>query len=192
MDAVATMGDFLPPESGGRDAVHVAVFSATSTGHLAPGQHVALVENGTKDAIVSAIGKHIGIVDPFLRNAVPPGTRIWIYLYPRSITGLSHRWSHPAFDDTDDETYHPPTQKLRSEQWLRSFVAQADCPPYEQVIAAAARIADGYNDGWDDDCMHFDGYDAHGDIPAEFWDHVEVVLGRPIRGKRPRYFSCSC
>jgi hypothetical protein len=47
-------------------------------------------------------------------------------------------------------------------------------------------------DGWSpDEYLHFDGEDAHGEIPDEFWTHLEVVTGeRPPY--RPKYFSCSC
>ena len=35
--------------------------------------------------------------------------------------------------------------------------------------------------------------DAHGDIPEEFWGHVENVLGRKIPARRrAKYFTCSC
>lgn len=29
-------------------------------------------------------------------------------------------------------------------------------------------------------------------LDPEFWDHIEVVIGRPISGTRATYFSCSC
>jgi hypothetical protein len=46
--------------------------------------------------------------------------------------------------------------------------------------------------GWSpDEYMHFDGRDAHGEIPPEFWQHVEIVLGyKPEHS--PSSFSCSC
>lgn len=191
-DAVATMGDILPDDAGGRDAVHVAVFSAVSEERLFPGQDVALGSLEGRDATVRSVGEHIGIVDPFVKQPVPAGARFWVYLYPRSITGLSHRWMHPAFEGNSGAAYSPPANKLASEQWLRNFCANADCPRYEIVLAEASKVADGNNPAWDDGYLHFNDYDAHGDIPPEFWDHVEVVLGRPIKGRKPSYFSCSC
>ena len=195
-DAVATMGGLLPDNVAGRDAVHVAVFSATAReGTLFPGQHVAIVSLSEQDAIVSATAEHqtVGIVDPFLRAPVHPGQRFWVYLYPRTITALSHRWSHPAFEATDS-VYVPPSDKLKSEEWLRDFVSRTDCPSYEEVMGLAAHFAQtGDADGYGGtEYLLVRGSDAHGDIPPEFWDHAEVVLGRKIPGERPAYFSCSC
>lgn len=195
-DAVATMGGILPDDAGGRDAVHVAVFSAIAETRVYPGEGVAVLERGERDTKVmlsrAEIDKSVGIVDPFIRGAVEAGARFWVYLYPRTITALSHRWSHPAFEGAES-SYAPPSAKIASEQWLKDFVAHADCPSYHAVLAAAERVANG-EDGsdFDPEYLHFNGEDAHGEIPSEFWDHVQVVLGRPIRGRKAKYFSCSC
>ena len=192
-DAVATMGMILPDDAGGRDAVHVAVFSAVSDERLSPGQHVSPVgsQSGMDVNVCSAGNKGIGIVDPFVAGMIPIGERFWVYLYPRTITALSHRWSHPAFEATET-VYTPPADKLVSEQWLRDFCERSDCPGYETVLGAASEVVDGGVVGWSAEHLHFNDRDAHGDIPDEFWDHVEVVLGRPIQGERAKYFSCSC
>lgn len=88
-DAVSTMGTILPEDVGGRDAVHVAVVAATALKKLAPAADVGIdAEGNAHDS-----GKLIGIVDPFLKSLVMPGQRFWLYLYPRTITGLSHRCS---------------------------------------------------------------------------------------------------
>lgn len=195
MDAVATMGGLLPAEAWGRDAVHVAVFSAYSTEPLKPGQRVAILnEEGGKDMRVRSDGTHVGIVDPFLSAVVERGERFWVYLYPRTITALSHRWSHPAFEATAS-VYSPPSDKLRSEEWLRDFCAHNDCPEYESVLAKAARFIRSGDNGasWaDNEYLHFNGQDAHASIPPEFWDHVETIIGQKAVGEKPKYFSCSC
>ena len=195
-DAVATMGNVLPEDAGGRDAVHVAVFSAIADSRLFPSEEIAIVEQGERDTKVRSarhdeVDRSVGIVDPFLRGVIEPGTRFWVYLYPRTITALAHRWSHPSFEDTGS-VYSPPSTKLASEQWLRDFVARTDCPSYEHVMALAADRADGCDDDPDSDYLLVRGQDAHGEIPPEFWDHIQVMLGRPIRGRRAEYFSCSC
>lgn len=187
-DAVATMGGLLPEDAGGRDAVHVAVFSAASDDKVFPGQHVGIAAKGSVDVMVSPnAGGKIGIVDPFLNGVIFPGQRFWVYLYPRTITGLSHRWSHPAFG-VDDGLYSVPAEKLAAEKWLREWTASSDCPGYDWFIAEAEKIVEGGGDEY----LTVIGNDAHGDIPDEAWRNAEIVLGRRIKGERAKYFSCSC
>lgn len=129
----------------------------------------------------------LGIVDPFLGAKVKPGQRFWLVVYPRQITSLRHVWTHPAFPSAEVAAT-PQNDKAASEKWLREFIASADCPDYETVIAKAL-----HNDSWSKEYLHFDGIDAHGEIPPEFWGHVEVVTGRKIdQEDRAEYFSCSC
>lgn len=181
-DAVATMGTILTDDVGGRDAVHVAVVAVAAGSMFSPGQHVSL----SPDRSTAVTGDDpIGIVDPFLDRRVQRGERFWLYLYPRTITSLCHNWTHPAFaDSAAAAAYNPPSQKLMSEKWLRDFLGRSDCPDYETVLALAVN-----ND--EDDYLLVRGSDAHGEIPPEFWEHVEIVIGRKIT-KRPSFFSCSC
>ena len=196
-DAVATMGDILPDDASGRDAVHVAVVSVMATEKLQPGQDIGIGELRGRDYVASTASKNIGIVDPFLKLCVSPGERCWLYLYPRSITGLNHHWTHPAFpaEDKPASSYVPPSAKLISEQWLRDFCTSADCPGYDTVMRVIenGRINDGddFSGRIDGEYIHFNGSDAHGEIPPEFWVHVQNVLGYEPKQK-PIYFSCSC
>lgn len=189
-DAVATMGAILPDDAGGRDAVHVAVISAIAGHGLLPSDDVGFVEiNGQGEhTAVANVTPLLGIVDPFIKGRVKMGQRFWLYLYPRTITGLSHRWTHPAFPDDTGMVYGTPRQRLAAEQWIRNFVARSDSPGYEELMANAAAMADA---GGDEYGMRF-GHDCSGEIPDEFWVKAEIVLGRPIPGKRPTYFSCAC
>lgn len=213
-DAVATMGGLLPDDAGGRDAVHVAVVSAVSEIRLRPGQDVGVEITEGRDVkarVVSSTTQGVGIVDPYLSAIVEPGQRFWLYLYPRSITGLNHNWSHPAFPDVQAKAssgiYSPPGQVMASEQWLRNFCEANDAPSYDYLMEIVAQIADGksrgggeysrgddYDHGWHHDGEYLVtlGSDAHCEIPPELWTHVENVLGRKIAGAKATYFSCSC
>jgi hypothetical protein len=188
-DATATLGTIIT-ETGLRDAVHVAIFSVEAGEYLHPGDHVGLLSDG-----VTACRKRepiIGIVDPFLPDSLEPGECFWLYLYPRTVTGLQHVWQHPAFDKEEMES--------DSEKWLKDFIASSDCPGYNTVIRAACSERDkqvyddddvyGYNEG---NYIHFNGADAHGEIPDEFWTHLEIITGKKFGpDKRAKYFSCSC
>lgn len=202
-DAVATMGAVLPDDAGGRDAVHVAVISAVAGHKLSPGEHVGFREAPGLHEGTAGIGvAPIGIVDPFIDGDVRLGERFWLYLYPRTITGLTHRWTHPAFSDDAGTAYNTPSQKLAAEQWLRSHIEPFD--DYDTLLAVINKMADGANSyypdkdndyhgyGWGDGYLTVYGGDAGGEIPDEFWIMAEIVLGRPIKGPRPTYFSCSC
>ena len=207
-DAVATMGNILPEDAGGRDAVHVAVFSAYADIQLHPSQHIGIVsppnENGDTKVGVMKDGL-IAIVDPFLPHPVKAGERFWAYLYPRTITALSHKWSHPSFETTDT-VYTNPAAKLASEIWLKEYCESNDCPDYDTMIDIASQMGDGRTrgmfketDGWydgvswsvDSDYLILNGMDGHAEIPVEFWKHAEIVVGKSIK-MRPEYFSCSC
>lgn len=181
-----------PPEGAARDAIHVAVVPMVAAVALQPGQHVG-VQNGK--AIPSGTDVLVGVVDPFLSDAVKAGNRFWLFLTPNTVTGMRHHWSHPLFADADQR---PKATKAESEAWLREFARTADCPSFNILIAAASGDAISCvdprhygtyeNDG---EYLFFSGRDAHGEIPDEFWDHVENFTGRscPLRAK---WFSCSC
>jgi hypothetical protein len=205
-DAVATMGAILPDDVGGRDAVHVAVIAVKASGNrIYPGAEVGVKLTAEGYIASPTMSPHVGIVDPFIKGAIGHGARFWLYLYPRSITGLNHSWTHPEFPDTDALPL-AGGEASASERWLREFIASADCPDYDDMINILKRIADGEmsgqigesSDDWsgyrfDGDMLHFNGFDAHGSIPAEFWVHAEAVIGKPItKGEKPEYFSCSC
>lgn len=175
-----------------RDAVHVAVAPVVAGHILTPGEHVGFMDDDGET--VGRVPDTLGVVDPYLKAPVMPGERFFLFLYPQTVTSLRHAWSHPAFPDESIPPSQQAASKASSEVWLRAFCGAADCPGYESVMAL---VANGSMPGEygtsciDEEYMHFSGSDAHGEIPAEFWRHAEIVLGRSLPNK-PTRFSCSC
>ena len=191
-DALDTLG-FIIGENEKRDAIHLAVEPVIAAQNLKAGQHVKLNDAG--QAIPATAGDGLGIVDPFLPYGVGVGARFWLVVYPRQITSLRHVWEHPAFPAAPELTQGQPVSpdKAESEAWLRAFCAASDCPDYDTLVNEAEHHAlyGGCGFDYEDEYLHFSGQDAHGDIPDEFWDHLEVVTGVKAQ-YRAKYFSCSC
>lgn len=184
-DALETLGTIIDDKAG-RDAIHLAVEPVVAGIQVYPGQGVGLNAEGKAFPItMGGVSKNLGIVDPFLKAPVQPGERFWLVVYPRQITSLRHVWSHPDFGEP--VTPHHKEEVETSEEWLKTFVSRSDCPDYDTLMAIALGEA---NDG---EYIHVGGQDAHGEIPLEFWHHVEVVTGKKVsRDKQARHFSCSC
>lgn len=186
-DALETLGTIINDQQK-RDAIHLAVYPVIASCPMLPGTDVGL--NPTGQAYHADIKSCVGIVDPFLHGRVNTGERFWLVIYPRQIKSLRHVWEHPAFPASGEtDVVSVSGNKVASEAWLRDFCNRSNCPGYEAVIAKALDN----NSSWDKEYLHFDGSDAHGEIPAEFWTHVEIVTGRlfPL-DQRASYFSCSC
>jgi hypothetical protein len=96
MDNGPQLGKLIVDGDRRRDAIHIAVAPVTAAVRLAPGQHVGLVQKGNLD-LVGPCDDNIGVVDPFLVEDIEPGQRFWLFLYPGTITGLRHVWTHPAY-----------------------------------------------------------------------------------------------
>lgn len=97
-DAQETLGTVLEADREyGRDAVHVAVLPAVAAMPMMPGTKVGIVDGKWSPAAPVKLG----VVDPFLPAFVRTGQPYWVLLYPRTITGLRHVWTHP--DLSEDE-----------------------------------------------------------------------------------------
>ncbi|RDJ35710.1 MAG: hypothetical protein DWQ19_12905 [Crenarchaeota archaeon] len=181
----------------GRDAVHIGTIAVRANEDLQPAEHIGFVD---KEKLLVAKAnwtdiKRIGIVDPFLTRRVYKNQKFLLVLYPGTINGLRHEWTHPALDK------QTKISKKEAEEWLRDFVENSDCPSYDTVIAAATGQhvpivepiygEEAYtNDG---EYLYFKGRDAHSEIPPIFWKYVQIVTGVQIpKSKRAKFFTCSC
>ena len=166
----------------GRDAIHVAIVPVTLAQILRPGDHVGLVP-GSQDEVMAEgpTVPSVGIIDPYVRAAsLPVGTRTWLFLYPQTITGLSHVWTHPAFPAVTA----PATgvNKELAERLLHRFADNAGWT-FDEAVDNLTEYADnGY--------AHYDLSSGLG-IEPEVWDALEVYTGKKAK-HRTDYFSCAC
>lgn len=82
-----------------------------------------------------------------------------------------------------------------SEKWLTEWCAANDCPEWPTVKAGLLGTLKGsewYSESFshDGEFITFYGRDAHGEIPDEFWTHVEIVTGRTF--EHATSLNCSC
>jgi hypothetical protein len=168
----------------GRDAVHVAIAPVTATEKLHPGQGIVLVDGDPNRVKACGPDEWAGIVDPFLTAPVFPDQRFWMWMRPGSITALRHEWTHPALDGD--------AKKQAAEAYIRKF-ADGVGDSYQTVIdGAAAYVAsvERSPNGWDREYLKAHKYEGV-DVPDEFWDHYEVITGKPVApDSRGHFFDC--
>lgn len=180
-DPMESLGTILEGDHN-RDAIHVAIAPVVAAEKLAPGQDIGFIPEDDTE-MVAVTDKPIGIVDPFLKKMVFPEQRFWMLLYPNTITGLRHDWSHPAFESPAKE---------ESETWLRSFANMAGLS-YEQLIRIVTNFA-GIGEIWIESGSSI-AQEALEDVDrVEFWKHVECVTGMKLPEGRSdsELFSWSC
>lgn len=177
--------------SEGRDAIHIAIAPVVAGESLVPGDRVTFRDDGDTTIVVKCDpALAVGIADPFLPKALRPGDRFFMFLNPNTITSLRHEWTHPAFK----EGFRSTGDMVASENWLRDFCENNDCPPYKTLMSIITGDFVGDDDtsaSIDGNYINLYGMDGHASIPEEFWDHAEVVTGRKFHN-RPSGFSCSC
>lgn len=186
METIQSLGEVIPPGAVvERDAIHIAVMPVvTASEYMNAGEHVKF-SYGSNTHVVSARNADdaIGVIDPFLKNWIAKGDRVWLYLYPNTITGLRHNWTHPGVDN-------PPIACNEHEKWLRDYADEKKIN-FESMIEAIVTAAMNTGDG---DVYITSGFDSDGPPAQEFWDHVEgfnkIRLGREQKDKI--VWSCSC
>jgi hypothetical protein len=166
-----------------RDAIHIAVMPVTASEALQPGQRIGL--KGYMATPAQDADTTLGIVDPFLREAVQPRQRFWMFLMPNTITSLRHDWTHSmiANDGTGVAS--------ESEKWLRDFADEVSAD-YHKMMAVAATHCEGSSRSWPDYLIEGGRWEGQS-TPEEFWTHYKNVTGKaPADDSKPGIFSCSC
>lgn len=187
-DALETLGTII--ESGGRDAIHLAVEPVIAAEDLYPGQHVGL---GADGATTNGV-KKLGIVDPFIVGPIPKGKMFWLVVYPRQITSLRHVWEHPDFVEKKSPVSNEGilTEKEKSEEWIRGFADRIQQHPNRLMEAAEIWVNSEGDGRWPE--YTYDNSETYKDYYnefPEFWKHYEIVTGRAPRSAES-FFTCSC
>lgn len=173
-----------------RDAVHFAVVPVRVSGFLRAGARVKLVP-GSTDVVVAwdyDDEPPVGIIDPFLDGYVADGDRCWLFLFPSTITGLRHEWTHPAFPEKQPQPVmqqEDDSSLEYSERWLRGF-AEKYSGDYAEMISGVASGKGAF----------FGDVLEYGDFRpgSEFWKHVAVVTGKDFTAEHIENtpFRCAC
>lgn len=179
-----------PPKKGApRDATHVAIVPVISAEDwLSPGAHVGIMKvEGKPITAAKSFSPHIGIVDPFLKkhySGLKKGQPFYLCLYPGTVTGLAHVYTHPELDGPSVEG---------SKAWIELWASKQKVDFIDLMEHAEAWVQA------NQEKMNYDGYWSEGgrfegqDLPKEFWDHYEKVMGVKVPAHaKENFFSCSC
>jgi len=182
------IGQLLPHDRA-RDAVHIAMIPVVAGVVLRPGQHVSVEEGKAVAGKINQWGdaKAVGVVDPYLADAVKPGERFWCFLRPGTVTALHHNWHHDSFPLPVSST---EGAKLQSEGWLRNF-AEKYAVEYKSLVDQATSCDDEHGGI----CVGTDDVHEMGDGEKSlFWHHLGVVTGRLFSASHQNnaYWSCAC
>jgi hypothetical protein len=187
MDNKVPLGALVQGEQS-RDAIHIAVAPVVAGARLRPGDHVGLLGGG--EAVPHE--EPVGVVDPFLRDAVEPGQRFWLLLYPYTITSLRHEWRHPAFGALDATKISHEDHAAKSRAWIEQHARAMGLS--EDVLMENAREWLHDNSAWPDYFVQLgserwrDTFDA-----TEFWHHFEVVTRTVVpEEKKTNPYCCTC
>lgn len=176
-----TLGQLIEGEAQ-RDAFHIAVAPVVAAHAMIPGQHVGLLPDGRASA--KSVDKTIGIVDPFLLEAVGMGQRFWLCLYQKTVTGMRHEWTHPAFS-TEQPT--PTEREAEARKVIEAFASRLR-RSYDYVLdTLSTALTDGGAHGGDDDDA-----DSFNSNKKELLLAASIILGKPLRDAEEVYFSCAC
>jgi len=175
-----------------KDAVHFALAPVVAAGPLKPGMHIGFVTPGNTELVDEATKATqitpIGIVDPFIVGTVREGQCFWMMLYPGTITGLRHEWTHPAFQD----------QREIAKWWMRDFLDKLGS--YEHVGMEVDELIDHIKEYVANPARNtIAGFGTDIEYPdeateKEFWKYAQILIG-PVDKEviaQGAPFRCAC
>lgn len=102
-DALDSLGTIHEREEH-RDAIHLGVEPVQAGEDIAVGANIGIGTDGKAYSTdYRSDIKPVGIADPFLTDRIEEGEKFWLVVYPRKITSLRHVWTHPDFDNQEEE-----------------------------------------------------------------------------------------
>jgi len=165
---VTKVGVFLNAGEGVRDAIHCAITPVIADDlESFPGEHVG-IKDGNR--ISREYLPKVGIIDPFLVGRVYKNNEVYLFVYPGTITSLTHYWEHPAFKPTVAVSLE--AVKARATEWMHWFAAQVGVT-YDEVIAACNDVSE----GGPGHILPYDTPDAADKYRAEMWANFEIITG---------------
>lgn len=218
------IGELLQsPAHAHRDAIHIAVIPAIASQKLMAGEWVALAKPPTaedepvKIRSLTAGEKAVGIVDPYLTEAVRKNKGCWLFLFPGTVTALRHAWEHPDFRVPIPLNVPAPAAeplpvplspidraKTRAEGYLRilfdKFMGESP-EKYDETDWEGPKTFEEFLEAMQT-YVRSNGHDStylNWDTPYEIfddkmWDMFTVYTGIPVpddmRSDQP--FRCSC
>lgn len=175
-----------PLQTGVRDAIHVAVVSLLSGADLWPGQPVTWRVTGKSVKLCTGSDVKIGIVNPFMKEAVGYNEKVWIMLYPNSVTGMTHHWSHPDFDEIDLDLDFAKSIVKKTAAALGLYDCESQ-DTFDYLIELASNYCERPNG-----CWPHDDYELSSESWENFWKAYSVVTGNPRPTENRVPFRCSC
>ena len=158
-----------------RDAIHVAIAPMKAKHYFNAGNMFKLNTAGLAVECYDRV-EAVGVVDPFLEDDIEEGDCFYGFLYPGTVTGMTHHWEHPAFDDVK-----PPSNE--HEAWLRDF-AVFNSIDYDHMISESSKLNGSL-------CF---GSTNYLDDNEEFWMHLGQLHSRSYSSdhKESQYWRCGC
>lgn len=177
-----------------RDAIHIAVVPVTLVStqkydSFAPGRALKLLAGTTDQATTMPNegydyehARPDGIIDPFLAGHPKAGQRVWMFLYPNTVQGMRHHWTHPRFD--------APEQLGEAQVWLRRFADRYGMDYDRMIEEAQEREGSILAVGRD---LHSRSELDYGE-EVDFWRHLQTVTGRSFdeEHRESIFWSCTC